>query len=127
MNTVGKIWHTVNMKKLLFLLTSLLAVSSALCFTGCNDNGSAGDNVKDNIQTKKVTVEDGENDETCPDCEKHGMPKVRFELKDGRPAWKDGGNDDVETSERHHKKHPHPPKMPKPAPPEEDGQDKNEI
>ncbi|MDE7167735.1 MAG: hypothetical protein K2O28_02670 [Clostridia bacterium] len=115
------------MKKILFLLTSLLAVSSALCFTGCNDKGNTDSGTEnENVRTRISSVEDDENDDTCPDCEKHGMPKVRFEFKDGRPACK-GDKDGVEPPhERHHKKHPHPPKKPRPAPPEDGGQDKNE-
>ena len=115
------------MKKILFLLTSLLAISGTLCFAGCNDNGNTDDGaVKDNVRTKVSTVEDGQTDDTCPDCEERRMPKVHFEFKDGRPACK-GDADGVEPpSERHHKKHPHPPKPHRPAPPEEDGQDKNE-
>ena len=115
------------MKKILFLLTSLLAASSALCFAGCNDKGNTDTNNENgNALTRINSVEDGENGDTCPDCEKHGMPKVRFEFKDGRPACK-GDKDGIEPpSKGHHKKHPLPPKPHKPAPPEEGGQDKNE-
>ncbi len=113
------------MKKILLLLTSLLAASSVFCFTGCNDKKSTdGETVKDDVRTKINSVED-EHGDTCPDCEKHGMPKVRFEFKDGRPACK-GDKDGVEPPHaRHHVKHPHPHKHHRPAPPEDDGQDKN--
>ena len=110
---------------ILFLLTSLLAVSSALCFAGCDDKKNDNGAVKDDVRTKINCVED-ENEDTCPDCEKHGMPKVRFEFKDGRPACK-GDADGVEPpSERHHKKHPPPPKPHRPALPEDGSQDKSE-
>ena len=115
------------MKKILFLLTSLLAASCALCFTGCNDKGNTdGDKAGEDVRAKINTVDEDETGDTCPDCEKHGMPKVRFEFKDGRPACK-GDEDGVEPPhERHHKKHPRPHKNPRPAPPEDDGQDKGE-
>ena len=93
------------MKKFLIFLTSLLALSSAFCFAGCNDKGNT-DNANDNTEVN--SSEDV----------KHGMPKVRFEFKDGNPACKD--------NEGHHKKHPHPPKPYRPAPPEDGSQDKNE-
>ncbi|MDE6667493.1 MAG: thioredoxin [Clostridia bacterium] len=114
------------MKKILILLTSLLAVSSALCFTGCNDIGNT-DAAKDKVSTKISAVEDDGNDDTCPDCEERGMPKVRFDFKDGRPASKGDGNEGVEPHhEWHRKKRPHSPKKPSPTPPEDGGQDKNE-
>ena len=78
------------MKKILFLLTSLLAVSSALFFTGYNTNKNGNGVLKEHSKDGIVAVEESDdgNDDTCPDCKKHGMPKVRFEFKDGRPARK---------------------------------------
>lgn len=115
------------MKKILFLLTSLLAVNSALCFAGCNDkDNTKNGTVNDNVRTKINSVEDDENDNTCPDCKKHGMPKVRFEFKDGRPANKGDVKNGVEQPGKgHHKKHPHPPKHPRPALPEKGEQKLN--
>ena len=102
-------------------------MSGAICFAGCNDKGNTDNgNTDNNVRTRISSAEDDDNGDTCPDCEERGMPKVRFEFKDGRPACK-GDADGIEPpSERHHKKHPHPPKKPISAPPEEDGQDKNE-
>ena len=68
------------MKNILFLLTSLLAVGSALVFSGYNANW-----IKDDGRTKIHSVEDGGNDDNCQGCKERGMPKVRFEFKDGRP------------------------------------------
>lgn len=104
------------MKKTIILLTSLLALSCTLCFAGCNDKGN-----DENSRTIISPAE--ENGDTCPDCEKHGMPKVRFEFKDGRPTCKDDG---VEQPERHRKPHPHPHGPHRPAPPEDNGEDKGE-
>ncbi|MDE7082275.1 MAG: hypothetical protein K2O89_01050 [Clostridia bacterium] len=134
------------MKKGLFLAVSLLSISSALCFTGCNQNGDGdGKSVEDYVRTKIVTLDEtddgngsGETDENggnCPDgnCERHGMPKVHFEFKNGRPASKRNAEGEDKAEERglekshgrHHGKHHRLPKHPRPAPPEDGGQDDN--
>lgn len=126
------------MKKALFLLVSLLSISSLTVFAGCNQNGDGSASAKGNV-TRLVAQDDGaeapddgngENDgangsncgdgDICPDknCKK-GMPKVRFGHKHGRPAEKQTETDTKEAARHgeHRGERGRRHKRPRPAPP----------
>ncbi|MDE7453757.1 MAG: hypothetical protein K2N22_05045 [Clostridia bacterium] len=116
------------MKKLLFLITSILAISSTCVAAGCNGNQSGPDAAKE--RSYVVGQQDGDqtpdNDNDCPDGDfedkKHNEGTPEFKLRpyrhhNGKDKDKnERGTDDEDDDDfiideiepiRPHKKHPH--------------------